>query len=333
MLEHIRTLEADARKALREAGDADAVRAVVLDLMGKKGRLQAVLRRIGTLPREERAEVGQAANEARRAVEAAAEKRLQAFQTAREADLGETEWVDATLPGEARGGGSFHPISRMCREVEDIFLSMGFEPADGPWVEDEWHNFDALNVPANHPARDLHDTFWMEDGNLLRTHTSPVQLRLMESGKLPIRNVAIGRTFRNEATDATHEHTFHQLECLMVDREVSVGHMVYVIEAFLGEVFGSDVEVRLRPAYFPFVEPGFELDMRWKDSWLELLGCGLVHPNVLDAGGIDKTLYSGFAFGVGIDRLVMLRYDIEDIRQFMGGDLRFLRQFRHGVDR
>ena len=207
----------------------------------------------------------------------------------------------------------------MIREIEDIFLGMGFELADGPWVEDDWHNFEALNIPPDHPARDLQDTFWLKDGNCLRTHTSPVQVRLMARGELPIRAVAIGRAFRNEATDATHEHTFHQMEGLLIDREVTVGHMLYVLRTFLGEVFGDDVEVRLRPSYFPFVEPGFEMDMRLRGAWMELLGCGLVHPNVLEAGGIDPYRYSGFAFGLGIDRLVMLRYGIEDIRHFMRG--------------
>ena len=178
----------------------------------------------------------------------------------------------------------------------------------------------------------MHDTFWLTDGNLLRTHTSPVQVRLMKQGHLPIRSVAIGRVFRNEAVDATHEHTFHQIEGLMVDRDVSVAHMVYVLHVFLREVFGADVDVRLRPSYFPFVEPGFECDMRVRGKWLELLGCGIVHPRVLEAGGIDPDVYSGFAFGLGIDRLVMLRYGIEDIRHLVSGDLRFLRQFRQGVE-
>jgi len=332
MLEDIRALEEEALSAIGAATDADAVRAVVSDLLGRKGRLQGLLRQIGTLPKEERAEFGRLANVAKRAVEEAAEARLEAFRAARESDLGESEWVDATLPGAARGGGSFHPISQMCREVEDVFLGMGFDLADGPWVEDEWHNFDALNVPADHPARDLQDTFWMEDGNVLRTHTSPVQLRVMKQGRLPIRVVCIGRVFRNEATDATHEHTFHQVEGLMVDREVSVAHMLCVMRSLLQELFGDDIEVRLRPSYFPFVEPGFEMDMRWRGEWLELVGCGLVHPSVLRAGGIDPEVYSGFAFGFGIDRLVMLRHGLDDIRHFMNGDLRFLRQFRRGVE-
>ena len=331
MLDTIRALQEEALAALAAADGADAVQAVVSDLLGKKGRLQGVLRQIGTMPKDDRAEVGRLANVAKRAVEEAAAARLEAFRAAREADLGESEWVDATLPAPRRGGGSFHPISQMCREVEDVFLGMGFDLADGPWVEDEWHNFDALNIPADHPARDLQDTFWTADGNVLRTHTSPVQLRVMQRGELPIRVVCIGRVFRNEATDATHEHTFHQVEGLMVDREVSVAHMLCVMRSFLQELFGKDIEVRLRPAYFPFVEPGFEMDMRWRGEWLELVGCGLVHPNVLRAGGIDPKVYSGFAFGFGIDRLVMLRYGLDDIRHFMGGDLRFLRQFKRGV--
>ncbi|MFV1959487.1 MAG: phenylalanine--tRNA ligase subunit alpha [Planctomycetota bacterium] len=332
MLEGIEALRREALAALEGTQDPDDVKAVLGDFLGRKGRLQEILRGIGKLPKEERGPVGRAANEAKGAIESAAGSRLESFRAQREAGLAEIEWVDSTLPGTPRGGGSFHPISQMCREVEDIFLGMGFGLADGPWVEDDWHNFEALNVPADHPARDMQDTFWLRDGHLLRTHTSPVQIRLMARGRLPIRNVAIGRTFRNEATDATHEHTFHQVEGLMIDREVTVGHMVYVLRAFLGEVFGTDVDVRLRPSYFPFVEPGFEMDMRWRESWLELLGCGLVHPRVLEGGGIDSDRYSGFAFGVGIDRLVMLRYGIEDIRHFMGGDLRFLRQFRRGVE-
>jgi len=330
MLEQIEALRAEALAAVAVAGTPDAVRTVLGEHLGKKGRLQEVLRRIGSLAPAERGPVGQAANAARGAIEAAAEARERALREASESNLAESEWVDATLPGTRRPAGSIHPVSAMIREVEDVFLGMGFDLADGPWVEDDWHNFTALNVPPDHPARDLQDTFWLEDGNLLRTHTSPVQIRLMARGALPIRSVAIGRVFRNETTDATHEHTFHQIEGLLVDREVSVGHMVFVLRTFLREIFAQEVEVRLRPSYFPFVEPGFELDVRRGDAWLELLGCGLVHPRVLVAGGVDRSRYSGFAFGLGIDRLVLLRHGIEDIRHFTGGDLRFLRLFRWG---
>jgi phenylalanyl-tRNA synthetase alpha chain len=333
MRDTILALQREALAALEAAEDPEAVRDALQDVLGKRGRLQEVLRRIGSLPPEERGPVGRAANEAKVALEAAAERRRTALREAREADLGETEWVDPTLPGSRRGGGSLHPLTQTCLEIEDIFLGMGFELADGPWIEDDWHNFEALNVPADHPARDLQDTFWTRDGHVLRTHTSPVQLRLMRRGQLPIRSVAIGRVFRNEAADATHEHTFHQLEGLMVDRDVSVGHMLYVMKAFLSELFEGDVDIRLRPSYFPFVEPGFEMDMRWRGDWLELVGCGLVHPRVLEMGGIDPREYSGFAFGFGIERLVLLRYGVEDLRHFMAGDLRFLRQFRLGVER
>jgi phenylalanyl-tRNA synthetase alpha chain len=209
---------------------------------------------------------------------------------------------------------------------------MGFEPLDGPWVEDDRHNFEALNIPRDHPARDMQDTFWLTDGNLLRTHTSPVQIRALETRTPPIRAVAIGRVFRHEQVDATHENNFHQVEGFLVDRDVSVAHMVSVLRDFFRRFLGPAVEVRLRPSYFPFVEPGFEMDVQWRGRWLELLGCGLVHPKVLAAGGVDPAAWSGFAFGLGIDRLALLRYGIEDIRHMTAGDLRFLRQFRRGVE-
>jgi phenylalanyl-tRNA synthetase alpha chain len=231
----------------------------------------------------------------------------------------------------------------MRRELEDLCLSLGFEVLDGPWAEDEWHNFEALNIPKDHPARDNQDTTWLEDGNLLRTHTSPVQIRAMETRTPPIRAVAIGRVFRHEALDASHENTFHQIEGILVDEDVHVGHLVATLRALLGSVFGREVEVRLRPSFFPFTEPSFELDVRClvcggkgcpvckRSGWVELLGCGLIHPNVLRAGGVDPARWSGYAFGLGIDRLVMMRHGIEDIRHFAAGDLRFLRQFAGGL--
>ncbi len=216
---------------------------------------------------------------------------------------------------------------------------MGFSVVYGPEVETEWHNFDALNIPPTHPARDAQDTFWLTDGHLLRTHTSPVQVRAMEKFGAPLRIIAPGRVFRNEEVDASHEHTFYQLEGMMVDREVSVGHMLYFMRSLLAAIFGRDVTVRLRPGFFPFVEPGFELDIQClicggtgcpvckQSGWVELLPCGLVHPNVLRAGGIDPEEWNGFAFGLGLTRLVMMRYGIDDIRHLQSGDLRFLRQF------
>ena len=336
MLDRLETMKEEGLAAIAAAADMPAIDAAASQFLGRKGSVLAILRSIGSLPPEERGPVGKTANLVKQALEQAAEDRRAALLTAAEANLGETEWVDATLPplgapAVVRTGGTLHPITQMIRELEEIFVGMGFDLLDGPWVEDDEHNFGALNIPADHPARDMHDTFWLSDGNLLRTHTSPVQIRAMEERKPPIRGVAIGRVFRHEEVDATHENTFHQVEGFYVDREVSVSHMVYVLRTMLEAVLGERVDVRLRPSYFPFVEPGFEMDVRFRGKWLELLGCGLVHPRVLSAGGIDPEAWSGFAFGLGVDRLVMMRHDIEDLRHFMVGDLRFLRQFGGGI--
>jgi phenylalanyl-tRNA synthetase alpha chain len=224
-------------------------------------------------------------------------------------------------------------------EVEDLFISLGFTILSGPEVETEYNNFDALNIPLDHPARDMQDTFWVEGHNLLRTHTSPVQIRGMKRFGPPLRMIAPGRVFRNEEVDASHEHTFYQIEGMMVDRDVSIGHLVYFMKTMLSGIFHRDVVVRLRPGYFPFVEPGFELDMHClicdgdgcpvckQTGWVEFIGCGLVHPNVLRMGGIDPEEWNGFAFGMGLTRLVMMRYGIDDIRLLQSGDLRFLNQF------
>src|SRR5262245_49199719 len=343
MLERIQAMRADAEAALASATTVEAVEAVHAQWLGSSGRLQEVLRALGSLPTAERGPVGRAANEAKEAITAQIERRRADLLAHREGSLAETEWVDATLPGPRRQHGTIHPVSQMRRELEDTCLAMGFAVLDGPWVEDERHNFEALNIPKDHPARDMADTFWLEDGNLLRTHTSPVQIRAMEAGKPPIRAVVLGRVFRHEELDASHENTFNQFEGFLVDRDVNVGHMVFTLQTLFGEVFGRAIDVRLRPSFFPFTEPSFEMDVRClvcagkgcsvckRTGWLELLGCGLVHPNVLRAGGIDPAQWSGFAFGLGIDRLVMMRHGIEDVRHLHGGDVRFLRQFARGV--
>ncbi len=337
MLDDLRALQDEALGALQAASDAAALDSLQSTYLGKSGRLPQVLRSIGKLDPRERGPVGRAANDAKQAIEAALAARRTALLEAADANLAESEWVDATLPPPrgARGdgrGGSIHPITALVRDVEDVFLSMGFATLDGPWVEDDHHNFGALNIPADHPARDMQDTYWLTDGHLLRTHTSPVQIRAMAEREPPIRAVCLGRIFRNEELDATHENTFHQCEGFFVDRDVSVGHMLYVLKTLLGEILGRDTEVRLRPSYFPFVEPGFEMDVIFRGEWMELLGCGMVHPYVLEAGGIDPQVFSGFAFGMGIDRLVMVRHGIEDIRHLMSGDLPFLRQFAGGLE-
>jgi phenylalanyl-tRNA synthetase alpha chain len=253
------------------------------------------------------------------------------------------DWIDITRPGKRAIEGSLHPLTKTIYELEDIFGGMGFEVVTGPQIETEWYNFDALNIPPNHPARDLFDTFWLKPKNknlLLRTHTSSVQLRYMQKNHPPIRIIAPGRVFRHEATDASHEAQFYQIEGLMVDAEISVANFRAVIFEALRKFFKKDISMRLRPSYFPFVEPGFEVDIACiacdgrgcvvcgKTGWLELMGAGMVHPNVLDAAGYNPKNLQGFAFGIGIDRLTMMKYKIDDIRLFYASDLRFLNQFR-----
>ncbi len=337
MLDEIRTIEREALAAIEIAADLTALASAEAAALGKRGRLADVLRSLGRLAPTERAHVGQAANDARRRVEAALAARRATLDAAFEANLASADALDLTQPAPgaapwSRIGGTLHPVRQLLRRAEDVCLAMGFEILDGPWVEDDEHNFTALNIPPGHPARDMQDTFWLTDGHLLRTHTSPVQIRTMRDRSPPIRVVSPGRVFRNEEVDATHEYTFHQIEGLLIDREIHVGHMIHVLRELISALLETSVDVRLRPAYFPFVEPGFEMDVTWRGRWLELLGCGLVHPDVLRGQGVDPAVWSGFAFGMGIDRLVMLRRGIEDIRHLMGGDPRFLRQFGAGVE-
>jgi phenylalanyl-tRNA synthetase alpha chain len=294
---------------------------------------------MGKIPPDERAALGKLMNAVKQDLESRYEARKAAFERAALDLRLNAEWLDLTLPAPGTRPGTLHPLTQIQRELEAYFTSLGFAVLDGPEVEDEWHNFDALNIPASHPARDTQDTFFVEGGLLLRTHTSPVQVRAMEKFGAPLRMVAPGRVFRNEEVDASHEHTFYQLEGMMIDKDVSIGHMLYFMKGLLSAIFHRDATVRLRPGFFPFVEPGFELDIKClicdgegcpvckQSGWVELLPCGLVHPNVLRAGGIDPEQWNGFAFGLGLTRLVMMRYGIDDIRHLAAGDLRFLRQF------
>jgi phenylalanyl-tRNA synthetase alpha chain len=310
-----------------------------VETLGRKGTLTLVGKEMGKLPPEERAPVGKLLNAARQKLEAALEARKQAFDEAALHARLDSEWIDLTLPAPGARRGHLHPLTRIQRELEDLFASLGFAVLDGPEAETEYYNFDALNIPPEHPARDMQDTFWLDGGNLLRTHTSPVQVRGMERLGPPLRMIAPGRVFRNESVDASHEHTFYQLEGMMIDRDVSVAHLIYFMKTLLGAIFHRDVTVRLRPGYFPFVEPGFELDIQClicggpgcpvckQSGWVELLPCGLVNPRVLRMSGIDPEQWNGFAFGLGLTRLAMMRYGIDDIRQLQGGDLRFLEQF------
>jgi len=319
-----------------EATLKDVERAYV----GRKGAVAAILATIPSLAPGERKEVGRGANQLKQAILEAVAARVSELASAALETERKGEGFDATLPPARLTTGSLHPITQVTRELEDLFESMGYTVLDGPEVELDHYNFEALNIGRDHPARDSQDTFYCDaEGHLvLRTHTSPVQVRAMERLEPPFRVIAPGKVFRQETTDASHDHTFHQMEGMVVGRDISVGNLIGAMKTLLRGIFGKDLDVRLRPGYFPFVEPGFELDARCpfcsqgcsvcgRTTWIELLPCGLVHPNVLRAGGIDPEQWSGFAFGLGLSRLVMLRYGIDDIRHLLGGDLRFLEQF------
>lgn len=343
MEQKLEKIKKDAFASIASADSLDSLEDIRVRMLGRKGELTGILRTLGELPAEQRNTVGKKSNEIKREIEEALDSKISSMQKASFSGLATSEWIDVTLdpPVSIREKklGHLHPISITQYEIEDILTSMGFQILDGPEAETEYYNFEALNIPKFHPARDMQDTFWTEDGNLLRTHTSAIQIRGMEKMTPPFRIMAPGRVFRYEATDASHEHTFYQVEGMMVDKDISVAHLIYVMEEVLSGVFRSKVKVRLRPGYFPFVEPGFELDFSClicggtgcrvckQSGWIEFLGCGLVHPNVLRAGGIDPDKWSGFAFGMGLNRLIMMQAGINDIRHFMSGDVRFVNQF------
>lgn len=336
----LQELKESALKRIALATTLDELEAIRVEAVGRKGVLANAGKEMAKVAKEERAAMGQLLNAVKTSIESALEERTGAFAAAALEQRLDAEWMDLTAPAPGVKPGALHPVTQVQRYLEEVFTSMGFAVLSGPEVETEWHNFDALNIPPTHPARDMQDTFWLEQGNLLRTHTSPVQVRGMTRLGAPLRMIAPGRVFRNEEVDPSHEHTFYQLEGMMVDREVSIAHMLYFMKTLLREIFQREVTVRLRPGYFPFVEPGFELDIQCslcggagcavckQTGWVELLPCGLVHPNVLRAGGIDPAEWNGFAFGLGLTRLAMMRYGIDDIRLLQSGDLRFLNQFR-----
>ena len=335
-------LREDALARVACAEEPSALRALECEFLDKDGKVGALMRLIPSLPPEERGDFGKGANQLKSAIQAAIDGRSEELTQAAIANERAGGDFDPSLPGAAQQRGSLHPLTQVTRELEGIFSSMGYHILDGPEVELDYYNFEALNIPADHPARDMQDTFWCaghEGAELvLRTHTSPVQVRAMERLEPPFRAIAPGRVFRNETTDASHEHTFHQMEGLVVGEGITVGHLIGTMKTFLREVFQKEIEVRLRPGYFPFVEPGFELDARCPfceagcsvckgTRWIELCPCGMVHPKVLRYGGIDPEVYTGFAFGLGLSRLVMLRHGIDDVRHLLAGDLRFLAQF------
>jgi phenylalanyl-tRNA synthetase alpha chain len=325
--------------AFASAGSLEELEKARVEALGRKGTLAQISKEFGKIAPEERAQLGKLLNSVKQDLEGDYEGKKRSFEQAELSERLAGEWIDVTLPAPGVRPGSLHPITQLQNEIEDLFTSLGFAVLYGPEVESEQHNFDALNIPATHPARDMQDTFWLSNGHLLRTHTSPVQVRGMRAFKPPLRMIAPGRVFRNEEVDASHEHTFYQVEGMMVDRDVSVANLIYFMKTLLGGIFKRDVTVRLRPGYFPFVEPGFELDILClicngagcpvckHSGWVELCPCGLVHPNVLRMSNIDPEEWGGFAFGLGLTRLAMMRYGIDDIRLLQGGDLRFLTQF------
>jgi len=323
-------------EATQKASDLEAVRVAYL---GKKGELTSLLKTLGSLSAAERPVFGDAVNRAKQQVETALNQRRAQLQQQQLAAQLASETLDPTLPGRGDSAGGLHPISRTLRRIETLFRQLGFEVHEGPELEDDYHNFEALNIPADHPARAMHDTFYCADGLLLRTHTSPVQIRAMEQQGPPIRLIAPGRVYRRDS-DLTHTPMFHQVEGLMIDRDISLANLKGLLSRFLQLFFEQDnLKTRFRPSFFPFTEPSAEVDVACvgcggngcricsHTGWLEVLGSGMVHPNVLKNVGLDAEQYSGFAFGMGVERLAMLRYEIDDLRIFFDNDLRFLRQF------
>lgn len=327
-MQSLSELIARATSEIDAAADLAALDAVRVSLLGKKGELTARLKSLGQLAPEERAVAGAEINQAKQRVQAALNARREALESASlEAKLA-ADAVDVTLPGRGAGIGGFHPVTRAMLRIQKIFRNAGFGIRSGPEIEDDFHNFTALNIPENHPARAMHDTFYFPGGNLLRTHTSPVQIRSMVNEGVPIRIIAPGRVYRCDS-DQTHTPMFHQVEGLVVDENVSFANLKAVLHQFVEAYFERKAELRFRPSYFPFTEPSAEVDVLWGEGkWLEILGCGMVHPNVLEAAGIDAEKYTGYAFGMGVERLAMLRYGVTDLRTFFENDVRFLRQFR-----
>jgi len=345
MIDKLRNLELAFEKGLKATKTEANLADLKARFLGKNGELSLILKSLGTVAPEERKALGQVANELKRRLTRKLEEAHSAIERAMIDEKLAADWTDITLTDSLRAGtvhaAGLHPISIVQRELEDIFLSMGFDILDGPHIENDFYNFTALNIGETHPARDMQDTFWFRDlKHLLRTHTSTIQIRGMEEKKHPpFRFVAPGKVFRCEATDASHEAVFHQMEGMLIGSDISVGHLIYFEKTLLSEIFHKDVKIRLRPGFFPFVEPGFELDIHClicdgigckvckQTGWVELLPCGMTHPNVISHGGIDPDQYNGFAFGLGLDRLVMMRYAINDIRLMHSGNLDFSRQF------
>ncbi len=330
-MQHLKQLVTEGLDAVAQAADESALDQVRVQYLGKKGELTAQLKSLGKLSAEERPAAGAKINEAKQQVQDAINiKRTMMAANALSKQLA-SESIDVTLPGRGQATGGLHPVTMTIERIQNFFAQIGFSVAQGPEIEDDYHNFEALNIPAHHPARAMHDTFYFGDGTLLRTHTSGVQVRTMEKQQPPIRIICPGRVYRCDS-DQTHSPMFHQIEGLLVDDNISFADLKGILHNFLNVFFERDLQVRFRPSYFPFTEPSIEVDIGYQgedgeQKWLEVLGCGMVHPKVFEHSGIDPETYTGFAFGMGVERLAMLRYGVKDLRMFFENDLRFLAQF------
>ncbi len=331
-------LVASAQEAIAKTTDLHALEQIKVEYLGKKGLITSQMKQLGSLPAEERPQFGQQVNVAKQAVQTSLDDKKAELEEAKIATQLAHETIDVTLPGRRAESGGIHPVNRTLERIEEYFAQIGFSVEEGPEIEDDYHNFEALNIPGHHPARAMHDTFYFTESTLLRTHTSPVQVRTMENTQPPIRIIAPGRVYRCDS-DLTHTPMFHQVEGLLVDEKTSFADLKGVLDEFLKHFFEKDLAVRFRPSYFPFTEPSAEVDIQCvmcegegcrvcsHTGWLEILGCGMVHPNVLESVGIDSEKYTGYAFGMGVERLTMLRYGVNDLRLFFENDLNFLKQF------
>ena len=331
-MEAIKQIQQQASEDIAACKDLSSLDDLRVRYLGKKGEVTALLKTLGSMEHEQRKAFGQAVNVVKVKLADAINQRKAVLEEAALNIKLAAEKIDVTLPGRGQSRGGVHPVTHTMQRISDIFTQLGFDTATGPEVEDDLHNFESLNFPPHHPARAMHDTFYFADGRLLRTHTSPVQIRALNRSGAPIRVIAPGKVFRSDS-DQTHTPMFHQVEGLLIGETVTMASLKGVLQTFVNLFFEKEMEMRFRPSYFPFTEPSAEVDIAWdkgdgkEPGWLEILGCGMVHPNVLKAGGVDSEKYVGYAFGMGIERLAMLRYGVTDLRQFFENDLRFLRQF------
>ena len=331
MKEKLEQIITDAEAAIRAAQSLDALEQVEQDIFGRKsGSMTNLMKSMKDLSETERREMGKAANGAKEKISSFLQKKREQLESSKWETLEQEERIDVTQPLlPKRERGHVHPLTQALWKLEDVARGMGFMIEDGPELESDYFVFQALNIPEHHPARDSQDTFYIKNHPAwcMRPHVSNQQVRLMKKHGAPIRVAYPGRVFRNEAVDATHEHTFQQFEALMVDKNISVSHLIGIMKELVRGLYGKEMNIRFRPGYFPFVEPGFEMDIEFNGKWLEMLGCGLIHPEVLKAAGLDPNEYQGLAFGIGLDRMVMIKHGIEDVRHLRSGDMRFLEQF------